>query len=393
MRYDGYAGKPDNGHKEGEDYPWEGRLDGNDYIGGGTFVQPGSLIWDGRAWVWNSEELPYNNLTCQDYPQCRKHARISCDYTVGLVYNYTYDHVVCECPYSSSNPPLNKPELNLGDECDESHTGYEIMFNESTCSWEMYCNRSLAYDNAPECRHDERRVFNYRCCAYRCVRGGTSGGGGRGGGGAPPGGASPGPGTGAGLRSSDMSSNIMLAPFVQSTKLETVNIDSEVEDKGPVYLASEHILLTGCPTCDGPDVMDDTHSEDSEDDEVTYPEFLNDIIQCLNYSETQGETSNCFEDNTYYQALLNYSRTHDRSELTYANNTREVNLNDEDVYNELLEEGYVIPSIYRPGESDEWGPFWDYEHCQAVTERRLGWIMDNTFLRLVARARRFNKIC
>ena len=322
------------------EYPWGGRLSQSYYLGGGTFERDNSIEFNDKSWVWNADEYQYNEFDCNENDNCNKHARVNCDYSLGLVYSTEDKNVLCDCIY-----PTEFPVVEVPDSCEDvsgSSGSWTVLFSESSCSYAARCDMSCPSGQRPT-------VTSSSCCKYTCeeyvIPDPSGEGSGIGGG----------TGTGGGYLSGLGDCDSCDEGYDESEGVYYYLMDySSV----PISLASG-----------------DGSSIPSDDVEVMAE--ISDLASCLDITSSQTSGSNCFDEVDMYDSFVTYSESNNELDLVYETDTRAVDISDSDVYSELIEDDYRIPYMFV--ESNEWGPFWDYENCEARTDNKLDYIMDDKY--------------
>ncbi|MFA5382042.1 MAG: hypothetical protein WC356_02670, partial [Candidatus Micrarchaeia archaeon] len=311
----------------GDEYPWLGRNGSSDYITSGTFMPENSL--SGLVWNadWSDDYEQYGELDCDEYGQCRKHARISADYVFGIVYNTTYNKISCECP-----DDLNEETCIANFGSSESYCGNENKtwdFNSKTCSCNCVCkDPNTLYkpdcDAIAEEEGIDRLVLNFDNvnCKWRCVE--------------------------PSLR----------RPIIPAT-------GGSGYGTGIHYSGAEFSSV----------IEEDTFALFSDED-YTYARFdpmvdPEELPPC-EYDSLQTYEDNCFVSDEYFEKLYEYTLSKDEEDLIVNQEARDIVL-DCSALDDW--DGYRINPNYCVANT-----FWDLDNCVAYEEERIGYLLDTNYL-------------
>lgn len=309
-----------------EDYPFAGRDGQDSYLTSGIFSHENG-IGSSQYLVWNSEwpegYAQYNELECDNYEQCRKHARISADHVFGVVYNTTYKHITCDCPEDLSTDSCEE----FGDPNSIGLPGDRVWeFNRNTCSCYAVCGPKPAAPNCTLIEPGTVPYYNDHLCEWECripvtprlIIPGTSGGSGYG------------------------------------TGIHWAGIEDELGDI--IEVESTYALLAG----------DDYYPE------ARFGPDGSDGFPTCGINEIQNEDSNCFISDEYYNALYEYSLTHNVSNLSIGSVSADISLDcsNLDMYSDYSNARRFCHYSYS---------LWDLDSCQTHDEERIGFILDNNY--------------
>ena len=312
---------------DNSEYPFAGREGNDNYLTSGIFSHENGigssqyLVWNAQ---WPDEYAQYNELECDNYEQCRKHARISADYVFGIVYNTTYKHITCECPDDLTTGDCTD---NFGDANSVGLPGDRVwQFNRNTCSCVAVCGARPIAPNCEEIEPGTVAHYNDNLCQWECrvpitprpIIPGVAGGSGYG------------------------------------TGIHWSGIDSEFGEIIEEELT--YVLL-------------------AEDD--YYPEARfglpgSDSFPTCSIDEIQTEDSNCFVSDEYYNKLYDYSISHDISDLIIGTSSEDISLDCSDL------EDYSDYSNVRSFCHYSYS-LWDLDSCQTHDEERIGFRFDNNY--------------
>ncbi|RLG24680.1 hypothetical protein DRN85_07305, partial [Methanosarcinales archaeon] len=327
----------------GDSYPWLGRAEQPGYITSGRFNPENSIV---PGLVWNAEwpegMEQYEELTCDNYSQCRKHARISADHVFGIVYNTTHNHISCECPegLDESDCTASFGPANAAENCGKWSTEMVWEFNERTCSCNCACPTPRP-DPPPEldCGAIGKILFyNDVLCRWEC-RDPVSGP-------SPPvPGGEEGIGYGTGIHWAEEE-------------------EYPIDEMFPYVLFADENGVS--------ESYEDARYEDAGYEDARFEDDRAASLPMCSWTELQTPGDNCFISDAYFNAIYDYSLSHNVSDLNVYSSSVPIDLSG------------GVPSGYEDyildGSFFEGRTLWDTSSCTAYIDERLGVILDNNYL-------------